>query len=61
VTLHFSPKGVTVVLARPAAGYAYSVEDEHGDGIRVEFRGERGRSRVDAWWEDGPRDQVSDG
>jgi hypothetical protein len=60
VTLRFSPSGVDVVVAQPAAGYSYSVESHHGDGLRVEFRSERSRSRVEAWWEGGPREQVSE-
>jgi hypothetical protein len=60
VTLRFSPSGVTVVVAQPAPAYALSVEPQHGNGLRVEFRSDDDRSRVEGWWDAGPHDQIDD-
>jgi hypothetical protein len=60
VTLRFASTGVTVVVAQPAAGYEVSTEPQHGNGIRVEFRSDRNRSRVEGWWDGGPRDEVDE-
>jgi hypothetical protein len=57
-SLRFAPSGVTVVFANPAAGFAVSVEPEHGNGVKVEFESEAHESRVDGWWENGPVDRV---
>lgn len=57
-SLRFSPTGVEVVIADPLAGYSLSVEPEHGNGLKVEFRKEDRRSRVEAWWENGPQERV---
>jgi len=57
-TLRFTAAGVTVVGATPKAGYSVKISDVHDGGARVEFEGESHRSRVDGWWESGPRDEV---
>lgn len=57
-TLRFSAERVTVVVATPKAGFSVDVSESHGDGARVEFEGEDHRSRVDAWWDGGPQDEV---
>lgn len=57
-TLRLAPSGVTVLEATPNPGYAVEVDHVHGNGIRVEFRDDEHRSRVDAWWDAGPRDEV---
>ena len=57
-TLRFSSSGVTVVAATPKAGYSVDVGDTHGNGVRVEFESDDHRSRVDAWWDGGPQDEV---
>lgn len=59
-TLRFSPSGVTVQDATPQPGYSVEIEVEHGTGVRVEFRSSDHRSRVDGWWDNGPRDEVSE-
>lgn len=59
-TLRFSPSGVTLVDAVPAAGYATEIEAVHDNGIRVEFESEDRRSRVEGWWDAGPRDQTDE-
>lgn len=57
-TLRFSPTGVTVVVASPAPGFTVDIGDSHGGGKRVEFESDSHRSRVDAWWDGGPQDEV---
>jgi hypothetical protein len=59
-TLRFAPTGVTVVVASPNAGYAVDVEGTHGNGVRVEFRSEEHRSRVEGWWDGGPQDDTEE-
>lgn len=58
VALRFRPAGVTVVFANPAPGFTVEVEPEHVNGVKVEFESETHRSRVDGWWDGGPRDRV---
>lgn len=60
VSLRFEPSGVTVAFANPAGGFDVEVEEEHGNGVRVEFESESHRSRVTGWWDGGPRDEVDD-
>lgn len=57
-TLRFSAEGVTVVVATPKAGFSVDVSESHGDGARVELERDDHRSRVDAWWDGGPQDEV---
>lgn len=59
-TLRFSPDGATVVVASPNAGFAVDVEPTHDNGVRVELRSDSHRSRVEGWWDGGPRDQVEE-
>lgn len=56
--LRFAPTGVTVVTATPNHGYSVDVEQEHGNGVKVEFESDAHESRVDGWWADGPVDRV---
>ncbi|MDE0803751.1 MAG: hypothetical protein OSA99_10540, partial [Acidimicrobiales bacterium] len=58
VSLRFASSGVTVNYATPNAGFEVSIEPEHGNGVKVEFRGDSHRSRVDGWWENGPVDRI---
>jgi hypothetical protein len=51
---------VKVLVASPNAGYSVEIDPTHDNGIRVEFRSDAHRSRVDGWWEDGPRDDVDE-
>jgi hypothetical protein len=56
--LRFDDDGtVTVVWATPNAGFTVDTGNE-GSGVRVEFESDAHRSRVDGWWDDGPRDEV---
>lgn len=57
VALRFSAGEVTVLWANPNAGFDVETEPE-GTGIKVEFESEGHRSRVDGWWDGGPRDRV---
>lgn len=59
-TLRFEPGRVSVVAAEPAQGFTVKVEGNGTDEVRVEFENDEHRSRVDGWWEDGPRDQVDE-
>ncbi len=59
-TLRFSSSGVTVVVATPNAGFSVVQEPTHDNGVRVEFRNDEHRSRVEGWWEGGPRDEVEE-
>ena len=59
-TLRFSAEGVTVVVASPNAGYSVNVEPTHDTGVRVEFRSDTHRSRVEGWWDGGPQDEVEE-
>jgi hypothetical protein len=59
-TLRFSPSGVTVVVANPNPGYSVEVEPSHGNGVEVSFHGDGHRSKVEAWWDGGPREQVDE-
>lgn len=58
-TLRFSPAGVTVVAANPNPGFSVEVEPE-GSGLEVVFRSATHRSKVEAWWDGGPRDSVEE-
>ncbi len=59
-TLQFTANGVTVLDATPNGGYSVDVETTHDTGIRVEFRSDAHRSRVEGWWDGGPQDQTSE-
>ncbi|HEY8546338.1 MAG TPA: hypothetical protein VIL36_14860 [Acidimicrobiales bacterium] len=56
--LRFSPAGVVVVSSVPNPGFGVEIEPEHGNGVRVEFESDGHRSRIDGWWDGGPRDRV---
>ena len=58
VTLRFEPSGVTVLLATPKAGFSVDVGESHDSGARVEFESDGHKSRLDAWWDGGPQDEV---
>ena len=58
-TLRFSPSGVTVVVATPGAGFTVDIGESHGGGARVEFESDDHRSRLDGWWDGGPRTRCA--
>ena len=51
----FSATSVEAVWARADAGYTVKTEPEDLDGVMVEFRSEKGRSRIVGWWDHGPQ------
>ena len=57
-SLRFTPSGVTVDYATPKAGFTVEIEPENGNGVKVEFRSDDHRSRVDGWWDGGPRERI---
>jgi len=57
-TLRFSAAGVTVLAATPKPGFSVDASPTHDNGVRVEFENDDHRSRVDAWWDGGPQDEV---
>jgi hypothetical protein len=44
----------------PKLGFEVRYQPVEGNGWRVEFVGDEGRSRVEGWWDGGPRDRVDD-
>jgi cytoskeletal protein RodZ len=59
-SLRFEPSGVTVVFANPAQGFDVEFEPEHGNGVRVEFESGAHESRLDGWWDGGPRERKEE-
>ena len=60
-TISFSPTSVRMVSAIPNPGYALTRNGAgDNDGVRVEFEGPAGRSRLDAWWAGGPQHRVDE-
>ena len=59
-TVRFSPGGVEVLGAVPAAGFAADVEADDDGSARVDFESEHHRSRLKVWWRDGPRHEVEE-
>ena len=47
-----------MVVATPAAGFTVDIGESHDGGARVEFESDDHRSRLDAWWDGGPQDEV---
>lgn len=59
-TVRFSPGGVEVLGAVPAAGFVADVEAEDDGSTRVDFESEHHRSRLKVWWRDGPRHEIEE-
>ncbi len=55
--IRFSPSATKVLWATSNPGYEVRIEPEYG-GLKVEFRSDRHRSRIDAWWHNGPRHEI---
>ncbi len=55
--ISFSASGVEVLWATPNPGFRVVIELE-SPGIKVEFRADHHRSRVDAWWSGGPQHSI---
>lgn len=58
VTLRFTSAKVTVLAATPKPGFSVELNEAHDNGARIEFESGDHRSRVDAWWDGGPQDEV---
>jgi hypothetical protein len=58
--LRFTPDGVTLEQAVPKLGFEVRYQPVEGNGWRVEFVGDEGRSRVEGWWDGGPRERIDD-
>jgi hypothetical protein len=56
VGVRFSPSGVTLLWATPLDGF--EVDTDVGERVRVEFESDTHESRLEAWWDGGPRDDV---
>ena len=54
--ISFSSTGVEVLWATPNPGF--DVDISPGVDVRVEFESDDHKSRIDAWWSDGPRHEV---
>ncbi len=57
-TIRFSSTEVTVLAASPSPGFTVDVGGSHDGGARVDFESDDHRSRLDTWWDGGPRDEV---
>lgn len=55
--ISFSASEVKVLWAIPADGYTVDSHPEDG-GVEVEFRNGQLRSKLEAWWADGPRSDI---
>ncbi len=55
--ISFSPTEVKVLWATPNPGFEVKIEPE-SPGIKVEFRSDEHRSRIDAWWSGGPQHDI---
>lgn len=58
--IRFTATSVTIVYARPAAGFEIDDESEDGTTVRVRFRSDTHESRLEAWWDGGPHDSVQE-
>ncbi|HEC10555.1 MAG TPA: hypothetical protein ENI86_13490 [Acidimicrobiales bacterium] len=57
--MSFSPSGVQVLWASPNPGYTVKIEPE-SPGMKVEFRSDAHRSRIDVWWSGGPQFSIDE-
>lgn len=55
--ISFSSAGVEVLWATPNPGFDVRI-DPGGSSVRVEFRGDDHRSRIDAWWAGAPQHEI---
>jgi hypothetical protein len=58
VSVRFSPSGVTLLWAWPHDGF--EVDTDADDRVRVEFESDTHESRLEAWWQGGPRQEVEE-
>lgn len=60
VTVEFSSTSVRVIQATPADGFTREVDQEGPTQVEVEFRSDEHRSRLEAWWDGGPRSDIDE-
>lgn len=60
VAVSFSPDGVEILWAYPAPGFQVEWHPEHG-GWEVEFTSATHESKIEVWWDGGPRSEVKEG
>ena len=60
VTVEFSSTSVRVIQATPADGFTREVDQEGATQVEVEFRSDDHRSRLEAWWDGGPRSDIDE-
>lgn len=56
-TVRFAPGEVAVLSAVPSRGFETDVDNEDGR-VRVEFRSDDHRSRLEVWWDGAPRHSI---
>ena len=52
--ISFSPNNVMVLWATPKPGFTVDVSSD-ADSLDVEFRSDSHRSKIQAWWDNGPQ------
>ena len=55
----FSPQEVTVLWASPNPGFGVELYYE-GSGMKVDFRSNSHRSRIEVWWANGPQHDIDE-
>ena len=58
-SVSFAPNDVHVLWATPEPGFSADIGNG-GPGLRVEFRGDDGESRIDIWWDEGPQWRIDE-
>ena len=57
--VRFSPTEIMILWATPAPGFTADWHPDDG-GMEVEFRSANHKSKLEVWWADGPRFDVSE-
>jgi hypothetical protein len=57
--ISFSATSVTVVWATPNQDFEVDIEPEN-DGVKVEFHSDTHRSAIEAWWDGGPQQDITE-
>ena len=57
--ISFSAAGVEVLWATPNPNFEVEIQPG-SDNVRVQFESDDHRSRIDAWWSDGPRNEIDE-
>ena len=59
-SIRYEPGNVTVLWATPNSGFEVDVETYAADRVEVQFRSDTHESKVTAWWDSGPRDEIDE-